>query len=125
MKKPLDSTKRLLPLFLMLWGLFGFGNFANLQAQIFPIRIIPTVIPPAPVYLFNYADRMALNSPLRVQLMLNDFTISNRQIRLKVYIEGSGIRTESKDFVAGAIPLTIDGGVPLFLKQYYNSKFTL
>ena len=115
MIKPLHFIKRLLPLFLMLWGLFGFGNFANLQAQIFPIRIIPTVIPPAPVYLFNYADRMALNSPLRVQLMLNDFTISNRQIRLKVYIEGSGIRTESKDFVAGAIPLTIDGGVPLFL----------
>ncbi len=85
------------------------------SAQRFPVRIIPTVNPPAPVNFYNYADGTTLNSPLRVQLLLGDLAISNRQIRLKVAFEGNGIRFESTDNVIGAAPLFIDGGTPLLL----------
>ncbi|WP_108869405.1 fibronectin type III domain-containing protein [Aquimarina aquimarini] len=84
-------------------------------AQQFPIAVVPQVNLPAPVHLFNYADVTTINGPLRVQLLLNDITISNEQIRLKVYFEGNGIAFESNDVVIGAPSLFIDGGVPLVL----------
>ncbi len=84
-------------------------------AQKYPIAVTPQVNAPAPVNFYNYADATAVNSPLRVQLLLNDITINNEQIRLKVYFEGNGIAFQSNDVVIGADPLFIDGGVTLTL----------
>ncbi|MEW7277092.1 fibronectin type III domain-containing protein [Aquimarina sp. 2201CG1-2-11] len=84
-------------------------------AQKYPVAVTPQVNAPAPVNFYNYADATAVNSPLRVQLLLNDITISNEQIRLKVYFEGNGIAFQSNDVVIGADPLFIDGGVTLTL----------
>lgn len=101
--------KLILTLFIILYG------FGQMMAQRFPITVVPQVNPPAPVNFYNYADQTTINSPLRVQLLLSDITISNEQIRLKVYFEGNGIAFESRDVVIGASPLFIDGGVPLVL----------
>lgn len=101
--------KLILTLFIILY------SSSQAIAQRFPVTVIPQVNPPAPVNLFNYADATTINSPLRVQLLLSDITISNEQIRLKVYFEGNGIAFESRDVVIGASSLFIDGGIPLVL----------
>ncbi|WP_103072662.1 fibronectin type III domain-containing protein [Aquimarina sediminis] len=84
-------------------------------AQRFPVIVVPQVNAPAPVNFFNYADATTINSPLRVQLLLNDITITNEQIRLKVHFEGNGIAFQSRDVVVGAPSLFIDGGTPRVL----------
>lgn len=84
-------------------------------AQQFPITVIPQVNSPAPVYLSSFADASTINSPLRVQLLLNDITVTNEQIRIKIHVEGNGIAFESRDIVIGADPLFINGGTPLVL----------
>ncbi|WP_175609838.1 fibronectin type III domain-containing protein [Zobellia uliginosa] len=84
-------------------------------AQSFPVQVIPQVTPPAPIYFSDYADASTLSSPLRVQIILNDFEIANREIRLRTYFEGGGISFHSKDVVLGAEKLYLEGGVPLVL----------
>ncbi len=84
-------------------------------SQNFPVQIIPQALPPAPIYISNYADANTINSPLRIQIILNDFDITNREVRLKTYMVGSGLSFESNDVVVGASPLFLEGGVPLVL----------
>ncbi|NMH85952.1 fibronectin type III domain-containing protein [Flavivirga algicola] len=100
-------------LFIALCYLFV-GCYLSL-AQQFPIQVIPQINPPAPVNFYNYADVATINSPINLQLALNDITIIDRRIRLKVYFEGHGINFQSNDLVIGATPLFISGGVPLRL----------
>ena len=101
----------LYPLFLLtlfalpLWG----------QGGTFPVQVIPQATPPAPIYISNYADASTLSSPLRVQIILNDFEIVNREVRLKTYFQGSALSFQSNDFVVGASPLFLEGGIPLVL----------
>ncbi len=90
---------------LPLWG----------QGGTFPVQIIPQATPPAPIYLSDYADASTVTSPLRVQIILNDFNIANREIRLRTYFEGGGLSFQSNDLVVGANPLFLEGGVPLVL----------
>ncbi|WP_442266690.1 fibronectin type III domain-containing protein [Tenacibaculum sp. ZS6-P6] len=97
---------------------FLFALFFLLEltfAQQFPVRIVPRVSAPAPVNFYNYADETSLNSPVTVQIFLNDLTVASRQIRLKTYFEGGNINFTSKDFVLGSEPLFIEGGIPLTL----------
>ncbi|WP_239704834.1 ADP-ribosyltransferase domain-containing protein [Tenacibaculum finnmarkense] len=85
--------------------------------QQYPVQILTNIQAPAPVNFYNYADDTSLNSPITVQIFLNDLTISNRQIKLKTYFEGGNIQFQSNDFVLGAEQLFIDGGIPLILKN--------
>jgi len=96
---------------LLLCSLVGLGGYA----QTFPIRITTQLTQPSPIYLSNYADATTVNSPIKIQLVLNDLTISNRQVRLKIYFQGNGIAFNTNDFVAGAKPLYLEGGFPLQL----------
>ncbi|MFC4095521.1 fibronectin type III domain-containing protein [Euzebyella saccharophila] len=95
--------------------LFLTFNLTTATAQSFPVQVIPQVTPPPPIYFSEYANENTVNSPLRVQLILNDFEIVNREVRLRVSFEGSGISFQSKDLVTGASPLFLEGGVPLVL----------
>ncbi|WP_431167040.1 fibronectin type III domain-containing protein [Tenacibaculum halocynthiae] len=104
--------KRILPLIFTLFSLV-----ANLYSQQYPVTIVPRVSAPAPVNFYNYADETSLNSPITVQIFLNDITVSNRQIRLRTYFEGGNIQFRSKDFVLGAENLYLEGGVPLTLRN--------
>ncbi|PWK00888.1 fibronectin type III domain protein [Flavobacterium araucananum] len=96
---------------LLLCSLAGFGSFA----QTFPISITTQLTQPSPIYLTKYADATTINSPIKIQLVLNDLTISNRQVRLKIYFQGNGIAFNTNDFVVGAKPLYLEGGFPLQL----------
>lgn len=97
----------LLPLF-TLCSVMGFS-------QSFPVQVIPQATPPPPIYLSDYADASTLNGPLRVQLILNDFEVANREIRLRAYFEGGNISFRSNDVVVGADQLFLEGGIPLVL----------
>lgn len=101
----------------LLFATFLLVFFNSIFAQQFPVSIIPRVKAPAPVNFYNYADDASLNSPLTVQIFLNDLTIPSRQIRLKTYFEGGNIRFSSKDFVVGAQDLFLEGGIPLTLRN--------
>tara|TARA_R110000751_G_scaffold307924_1_gene435703 strand:+ start:2760 stop:7571 length:4812 start_codon:yes stop_codon:yes gene_type:complete len=90
-------------------------NCLFVSAQSFPVQLIPQVSPPPPIYFTQYADASTTNSPLRLQIILNDLEISNREIRLKAYFQGHGISFQSNDVVVGASPLFLEGGIPLVL----------
>ncbi len=85
------------------------------RAQSFPVQLIPQVTPPPPIYFSQYADASTTNSPLRLQIILNDLEINNREIRLKTYFQGNGISFQSNDVIVGANPLFLEGGIPLVL----------
>src|SRR5690606_24209778 len=102
--------------------LFSFGK---VFAQNYPVQVTPQFLPPSPIYLSNYADGTTINSPLRVQLLLNDITLSNREVRLKIYIEGTGINLQGSDLVIGSESIYLDGGVPLTLTNELAPYFEL
>ena len=91
--------------------LIGFSS----NAQTFPVSVTTQILQPSPIYLSNYADATTINSPIKLQLVLNDLTISNRQVRLKLYFQGNSISFSSNNFVVGARPLYLEGGFPLQL----------
>ena len=96
---------------LLLCSLIGFGSYA----QTYPIVVSTQITQPSPIYLSNYADATTINSPIKMQLVLNDLTISNRQVKLKIYFQGNGVSFTTNDFVVGARPLYLEGGFPLQL----------
>ncbi|MET7030095.1 fibronectin type III domain-containing protein [Sediminicola luteus] len=101
--------------FFALWVLLALGNYSLVSAQSFPVQVIPQAIPPVPIYFSSYSDASTSSSPLRVQVVLNDFTITNREVRLKAYFQGNGISFQSNDIVVGAPTLFLEGGIPLTL----------
>lgn len=90
-------------------------NFLFASSQSFPVQLIPQVVRPQPIYFWQYANTGNTNSPLRLQIILNDLEISNREVRLKVYFEGNGISFQSNKMLVGINPLFLEGGVPLVL----------
>ena len=92
-------------------ALIGFSS----NAQTYPVSVTTQILQPSPIYLSNYADATTINSPIKLQLVLNDLTISNRQVRLKLYFQGNSISFSSNNFVVGARPLYLEGGFPLQL----------
>lgn len=103
--------KKLYLYLLLLCFLAGFRSYA----QTFPISVTTQITQPSPIYLTKYADAATINSPIKIQLTLNDLTISNRQVKLKIYFQGNGISFNTNDFVVGAKPLYLEGGFPLQL----------
>jgi len=91
------------------------ANCLLATAQSFPVQVVAQAVPPAPIYFSSYSDAGTVNGPLRVQLVLNDLGISDREIRLKAYFEGNGISFQSNDVVSGAGLLFLEGGIPLVL----------
>uniref|UniRef100_UPI00054FFE54 hypothetical protein n=2 Tax=Arenibacter certesii TaxID=228955 RepID=UPI00054FFE54 len=105
--------KSLIILVIFLMQLFGDQGIA--YSQSFPVQVIPQATPPPPIYFSEYANASTINSPLRVQLILNDFQIANREVRLRAYFQGNGIQFRSNDMVVGAGPFFLEGGSPLVL----------
>ncbi|TWI01152.1 fibronectin type III domain protein [Flavobacterium tiangeerense] len=95
---------------LLLAGITGF-------AQTLPVTISTQMNQPSPIYWRHYADAATSNSPIKIQIVLNDLTIARRQVRLKCYWQGNGISFMNNDFVVGAQPLFLEGGVPELLNN--------
>jgi len=84
-------------------------------AQTYPVQAIPQVQQPPAVYLSDYASTNNTTDRIKLQLLLTDLTVLNREVKLKLYIEGNGIEAQSNDFVIGSQPLFLEGGIPLQL----------
>ncbi len=95
---------------LLLAGITGF-------AQTLPVTISTQMNQPSPIHWRHYADAATSNSPIKIQIVLNDLTIARRQVRLKCYWQGNGISFMNNDFVVGAQPLFLEGGVPELLNN--------
>ena len=84
-------------------------------SQLYPVQVVPQLIPPYSTKLSEYATTS--QDKLIVQLLLSDLNESSRQVRLKMYIEGNGISVRSTDYIVGANPIYLDGGIPLRLSN--------
>ncbi|WP_298778380.1 hypothetical protein [uncultured Polaribacter sp.] len=92
-------------------------------AQTYPVQVNPQLVPPYSLKLSDYQTTSA--EKLFVNLLLTDTQELGRQVRLKMYIEGQGLNIETLDFVAGATPIFLDGGINqrlsnLDLRSYFN-----
>jgi len=77
-------------------------------AQLYPVQLTPVFNSPYSVKISDYATSM----DTKMQLMINptDIAISQRQVRLKLYIQGNGINVQSSDYIQGQRPIFINGG---------------
>ncbi|WP_421498031.1 fibronectin type III domain-containing protein [Flavobacterium columnare] len=82
-------------------------------AQVYPVQMTPVFNVPYSSRLSDYATSMEV----KMQLLINttDIGITNRQVRLKMYVQGNGIQAQSTDVVVGMNPLYINGGELLTL----------
>ncbi|MEM9685529.1 MAG: hypothetical protein AAF934_01235 [Bacteroidota bacterium] len=79
----------------------------------FPVQVTTQIIPPYSVTLSDYTT--ATSERLVVNLLLGDVAELDRQVLLKLFIEGNGLLIWSTDMVAGATPVFLDGGIPIRL----------
>lgn len=98
--------KKLFKLLLFIGMLSPLGAIAQL-----PVQVNGNLFPPYSVKLSDYAtadsDRMVFH------LLLRDVNEFNRQVVLKLFIQGNnGFSARSTDVVLGATPITLNGGVP-------------
>ena len=85
-----------------------------LFGQVFPVQVTPQLVPPHSLSISDYTnvsrDQIILN------LLLTDITEFNRAVTLRFTLSNtSGFNVESAPVVIGALPITLDGGVPLRL----------
>ncbi|XKX07126.1 hypothetical protein R8G61_07430 [Tenacibaculum maritimum] len=85
------------------------------HAQRYPVQVTQTIIPPYTTKLSDYTS--ASDVKLRLHLLLTDVVANNKQVRLKLRIQGNGLDIRSVDFVHGASPIFLNGGVS---NQYTN-----
>lgn len=93
------------------------------NAQIYPVQVTPQMVPPYSFKLSDYTT--TTQEKLFVNLLLTDAQESGRQVRLQLFVEGPGINFQSVDFVSGAVPIVLDGGINqrltnLDLQPYFN-----
>jgi len=96
------KTKQFLTLILLTFSLFA-------KAQVYPVQITQNnLVPPYNTKLSSYTT--ATNTKLNLGLLLRDVNVFNRQIKLKLYIEGNGINIQSSPVVIGEPQLFLNGG---------------
>src|SRR5690606_21527928 len=79
-----------------------------------PVQVSPNMVPPYSMKLSDY--NMATYEKIMVNLLLTDVTELNRQVGIRMYIEnGRNIAIQSAPVVSGAMPIYLDGGVPVRL----------
>jgi hypothetical protein len=76
--------------------------------QLYPVQVIPQIIPPYSNKLVEYTDSSV--NRMQLQMVTTDLTVINRPVYLKMYIEGNGIKAQSRDLIQGVQPLFINGG---------------
>jgi hypothetical protein len=106
--------------FLLICFLLSFPAFTQNASN--PVQVTSNLIPPYSLYLSDYSD--ASQNKWNIQLLLKDFTQTNYQAKLRITIEGAGIRLRTRQgFSAG--PIRLDPGIPYQvdatdLSQYLN-----
>lgn len=94
---------------LLLWG--GLISISS-KGQIYPVTANLVLIQPNSVYLSDYTTSNADN--IRVTLLQNDQLNPTYDVKLRLKIEGSGIKIQtSPDF--NTVPITLTNGIPEIL----------
>lgn len=93
---------------LLLWGL---GGFLLLNAQQYPVRLIPVLIPPYNLNLGSYAT--STDNKLQLQVLMTDLLEPQHQTGIKFSLE-AGLNSvpiaQSNSFVTGLSPFTLYPG---------------
>lgn len=77
-------------------------------AQLYPVQLTPIFNSPYSLKLSDYATSM--DTKMQLLINPNDISISQRQVRLKFYIQGNGLNIQSSDYIQGQRPIFINGG---------------
>jgi len=87
--------------------LFLFFNAVG-YAQLYPVQLTPVFNSPYSVKISDYATSM----DTKMQLLINptDISISQRRVRLKMYIQGNGLNIQTSDYAQEQRPIYINGG---------------
>ncbi|GAA3746669.1 hypothetical protein GCM10022422_33870 [Flavobacterium ginsengisoli] len=87
--------------------LFLFFNAVG-YAQLYPVQLTPVFNSPYSVKISDYATSM----DTKMQLLINptDISISQRRVRLKLYIQGNGLNIQTSDYAQEQRPIYINGG---------------
>lgn len=87
--------------------LFLFFNAVG-YAQLYPVQLTPVFNSPYSVKISDYATSM----DTKMQLLINptDISISQRRVRLKLYIQGNGLNIQTSDYALEQRPIYINGG---------------
>ena len=87
--------------------LFLFFNAVG-YAQLYPVQLTPVFNSPYSVKISDYATSM----DTKMQLLINptDISISQRRVRLKLYIQGNGLNIQTSDYAQEQKPIYINGG---------------
>ncbi|MFM9403416.1 deaminase domain-containing protein [Myroides odoratimimus] len=88
---------------------------SSVLAQLYPVQVVPVLIPPYSSKLVEYTEPTV--NRIQLQMITTDLTVVNRPVYLKMYIEGNGIKAQSRELVQGAVPLYINGGDILSLSS--------
>ncbi|PBI83953.1 Fibronectin type III domain protein [Flavobacterium sp. ACN2] len=90
-----------------LFVLFLFFNAVG-YAQLYPVQLTPVFNSPYSVKISDYATSM----DTKMQLLINptDISISQRRVRLKLYIQGNGLNIQTSDYAQEQRPIYINGG---------------
>lgn len=94
--------------YIILFITVSFLGTEGVYAQLFPVQLTPVFNSPYSIKISDYATSM----DTKMQLLINptDISISQRQVRLKLYIQGNGLNIQSSDYMAGQRPIFINGG---------------
>jgi hypothetical protein len=107
-------------LLLIVIGLFSFlGNYA----QQYPTSATVIMTPPHPVYINDYYG--IGSNAFQAILNLNDLNEVTWDVRLKITVEGEGIKLETKPSYIPSFPTTLTSGIPTTLSgsdfaSYFN-----
>ena len=90
-----------------LFVVFLFFNVTG-YAQLYPVQLTPVFNSPYSVKISDYATSM----DTKMQLLINptDISISQRRVRLKLYIQGNGLNIQTSDYAQEQRPIYINGG---------------
>jgi TANFOR domain-containing protein len=95
----------------------------NVQAQQFPVQVTPQLLAPYTTQISEYYSA-AGNPKLSLLLLNKDFNRPTLSVRLRMSIEGQGVRIKTREDV-NFTPVTILAGQPYYispaeLQQYFN-----
>lgn len=95
-------------LFILFLQCSPFGGWGDVYAQLYPVQLTPIFNSPYSIKISDYATSM----DTKMQLLVNptDITISQRQVRFKLYIQGNGLNIQTSDYMVGQRPIFINGG---------------
>jgi len=91
-------------IYLSVLFLFSLAGYA----QLYPVQLTSIFNSPYSLKISDYATSM--DTKMQLLINPNDISISQRQVRLKFYIQGNGLNIQSSDYIQGQRPIFINGG---------------